>query len=174
MREHRIEHSAEYNDANDDAYPKTDVMNVLDTHTHFGDARAHVDPCGKRKLGNAPQKQDHQAVLWPAGKRSHASRRFSLEGFRNDSSAFSLQPFRPVYVDETFSFCPSTNEFSCFNGRRIYQPIGISTYGRTVFLLVDSPMRGLLSDTSIGEKLAGGKYLGLKKRQAFVGEGKES
>ena len=47
MGEDRVEHRAEYDDTNDDANPQSHVMDLLDTHAHFGDAGTHVE--GRRK-----------------------------------------------------------------------------------------------------------------------------
>jgi len=43
MSKHRVEHGAKYDDTDDDAYPQTHLVNLLDAHTHFRDARAHIE-----------------------------------------------------------------------------------------------------------------------------------
>ena len=90
MCKHRIEHGAKNNNADDNTYPQTDVMNLLDTNAHFGNARAHIERRRKRIVGRSPQKQECQAAFEPAGGRSHASRRKMMEGFRNVAPSFFL------------------------------------------------------------------------------------
>ena len=68
MREHRVEHGTENDDADNNAHPEAHMVNLLDTRAHVGDARAHIEFRRKRGMGDAPQNQDCQAALWPVGE----------------------------------------------------------------------------------------------------------
>ncbi len=93
MCKHRIEHGAKNNDADDNTDPQSHMMDLLDAKAHVGNARAHIERCGKRSVGYAPQNQDCQAALEPAGGNGQVSRRKLLEGFPDTAPSFLLQAF---------------------------------------------------------------------------------
>jgi len=42
MCKHRVEHRTDYDDADNDAYPKSYVVELLQARTHVSDTRAHI------------------------------------------------------------------------------------------------------------------------------------
>lgn len=42
MCKHRVEHRTDYDDADNDAYPKSYVVELLDARTHVSDNHAHA------------------------------------------------------------------------------------------------------------------------------------
>jgi len=54
MRKHRVEHSAKHDDADDDANPQADIVDVLYALAHFRHAGAHVESGCEGNMREAP------------------------------------------------------------------------------------------------------------------------